>query len=143
MPNKPNPIFIDTSGFIATIVESDQYAKKAMPFFQWLLDQSIPLITTNLIIAEGYPLIRRFSYPKNALRFLEIVSNACQKNYLQLIYVSAGHHQKAELLIRKYADHDLSLVDALSMTVMKEFHSQQVFGFDAHFHLEGFELIPE
>jgi predicted nucleic acid-binding protein len=138
----PEPVFIDTSGFIGVMVEADQYFKRAAPFFDELLEQSVPLITTNLVIAESYPLIQRFSYPKNALLFLEIVRDACQKNYLKLIYGAASHQEQAELLLRKYEDHDLSLVDAISFSVMKERNIAKVFGFDSHFRLAGFELVP-
>jgi predicted nucleic acid-binding protein len=142
MSSKPEPVFIDTCGFIGIMVEADQYFKRAAPYFSELLQQSVPLITTNLIIAESYPLIHRFSYPKNALHFLEVITDACQKNYLNLIYSTASHYQQAELLLQKYADHDLSLVDATSFSIMKERNISKVFGFDSHFRLEGFELVP-
>jgi predicted nucleic acid-binding protein len=49
----------------------------------------------------------------------------------------------AEQLLLRYSDQKLSYVDAISMTVMREEKISQVFGFDRHFHLLNFELVPE
>lgn len=135
-------IFIDTSGFVSVMVESDQYFKDASPFFRRSLAQYTPLITTNLVIAEAYPLIRRFSCHKNAMRFLEIIAEGSRNNYLEVSYTTAYHYQKAEDLLKKYQEHDLSLVDAVNMMIMKENGLSRVFGFDSHFRLEGYLLIP-
>jgi hypothetical protein len=97
MSIKPEPVFIDTSGFIGAMVAADQYFKRSAPFLSELIEQSVPIITTNLVLTVTYPLIYRFSYPQNALRFLEIITEACQKNYLTLVYSAASHHQHIRL----------------------------------------------
>ena len=48
----------------------------------------------------------------------------------------------AEQLLRDFPDQRLSYVDAVSMAMMKKKQMSKVFGFDHHFYMMDFELVP-
>jgi predicted nucleic acid-binding protein len=50
---------------------------------------------------------------------------------------------QAEEILRRYAEQDFSLVDAVSFAVMRERGIAEAFAFDRHFLIAGFTLVPE
>lgn len=139
---KNNSIFIDSGGFIASMVISDRHYKAASQFMDKILSSKETLVTSNLVIAETYPLIYRFSNYKNAIRFFDIVSKTSKAGFIKIIFSTAEHYRVADEILRKYSNQDLSLVDAVSFAIMRELKINRVFGFDSHFLLEGFILEP-
>jgi predicted nucleic acid-binding protein len=61
---------------------------------------------------------------------------------LAKVYSDADTESMAEDILEKYADQDLSLVDAVSFVVMRERGETQAFTFDRHFLTMGFENLP-
>ncbi|MFD1360950.1 hypothetical protein [Lentibacillus salinarum] len=48
----------------------------------------------------------------------------------------------SEQLLRDFSDQCLSYVDAVSIAIMKKERISKVFGFDHHFYVMGFEVVP-
>jgi predicted nucleic acid-binding protein len=48
---------------------------------------------------------------------------------------------EAEQWLRRYADHDFSLADAVSFAIMRQRRIMEVFTFDNHFAVAGFVLL--
>ncbi|MDK2878404.1 MAG: uncharacterized protein PWR06_1120 [Thermoanaerobacteraceae bacterium] len=136
-------IFIDTSGFIAAIREDDQFFRIASVYFNDILKRKLDIITTNLIISETYPLIYRMSCYKVAMKFLDIIKEATKEGFLNVIFLQREHDQKIYETLVKYNDQDLSYVDASSFIIMRDLNIKKVFGFDKHFRVGGFYLVPE
>ncbi|MBX3055291.1 MAG: PIN domain-containing protein [Anaerolineae bacterium] len=127
-----------TGAWLALADRRDKYHGVATAVYLQLLQQHPRLVTTNLVIAESYALIRYRLGHEPGMRFLRSLR---QSQRLVRLYADEAAELDAEQLLEKYADQDFSLVDAVSFVVMRQHELTQVFAFDHHFRVMGFTLV--
>lgn len=132
-------IFVDTGAWVALADESDQYHKEAASVYPVLLKKYRRLVTTNLVIAESYILIRRSLGYKAAITFLEKTSTSPR---IQKIYSNEKLENEGEDILRQFNDQDFSYTDAVSFAVMRQISVEKAFAFDQHFSTAGFLTVP-
>ncbi|MDC3411965.1 PIN domain-containing protein [Aquibacillus sp. 3ASR75-11] len=138
---KKDKIFIDTGAWIALIDENDNYHDHAVSYYQHL-NSSVQKFSSTYVISETYTWLRYqlgFSY---ASQFLSIIREACSMNTITLMKDEDALLEHAEQLLLDFHDQKLSYVDAVSMSMMNLSGITKVFGFDHHFYLMKFELLP-
>jgi len=130
--------FVDTGAWLAVADRSDRHHKEAV---EALLDiqKRCRLLTTNLVVAETYVLIRRNIGYDAAITFLNSIEGSPKTT--KILSDEAVERAAAETL-RRYRDQDLSYTDAVSFAVMKKHGISRAFSFDKHFITAGFTLIP-
>jgi predicted nucleic acid-binding protein len=133
-----NETFVDTGAWLALSDRSDQSHASAQVTFAVLLRSGSRLVTTNLVIAETYTLIRRRVGQNAALRFLQSTRASPR---LERVYSTMSLEMNAEAILNRYADQDFSFVDAVSFALMQERGIAQAFAFDHHFLTCGFLLV--
>jgi predicted nucleic acid-binding protein len=131
-------VFADTGAWFALVDQSDNHHMEAVAVYSQLL-QSFSLLTTNLVLAETYTLVRRALGQKAAVLFLESIAASPR---VAVVYSDARLESIAETILRKYHDQDFSYTDAVSFAVMRDRAINRVFAFDRHFLTAGFTLIP-
>ena len=136
---KAKSLLVDTGAWFALVDKSDSYHKRAVSLFPKLIKDYNQLISTNLIIAETYILIRRSIGHPPAITFLE---NIAASPRVIKIYSDDVVEKNAEDILRKYHDQKFSYTDAVSFTVMKQLGIREAFSFDHHFVIAGFTTIP-
>ena len=136
---KKRILFVDTGAWFALADASDQYHAQAVDTYPKLLKDFSSLITTNLVIAETYVLIRRNIGHQAAMVFLEKTAGSPR---IVKIYSDNILEETAEDILRKYHDHDFSFTDAVSFAVMKQSGIDEAFAFDKHFLAAGFTIVP-
>lgn len=132
-------IFVDAGAWVAVASNDDQHHAAAATEYRRLVAASLPLVTTNLVIAEAHALIRRDGGHAHAMRFLESIRST---THVQRVYSDAIFEERAERLLAQYADHAFSFADAISFAVMRERGITEAFAFDRHFLIAGFALLP-
>jgi predicted nucleic acid-binding protein len=132
-------IFVDAGAWIALNDRSDQHHASAVKFYQSLLQERRPLVTTNLVVTEAYITIRRAGGYEPALRFLVSLR---QSSRLLRVYSDSRSEDAAEEILRRYADQVFSMVDAVSFAIMQQRGIIEAFGFDRHFVTAGFAIVP-
>lgn len=132
-------IFIDSGAWIAVIDVRDKYHKAAKEEYFRLVGERKNFITTNLVIAEAYILIRRTGGHTQSIRFLRSLRGSPR---LERVYSDARLESIAEEILEKYADQDFSFTDAVSFAAMQERRIEQAFTFDSHFATMGFQQLP-
>jgi uncharacterized protein len=132
-------IFVDAGAWIAVVNQRDDFHTEASACYSRLLRERRPLVTTNLVIAEAYAIIRRYSGHQAAMQFLD---STRQSSRLTKIYSDVAVEAEAEKLLRRYADQDFNLADAVSFIVMQQRGIGEAFAFDRHFTTAGFALMP-
>jgi len=132
-------LFVDTGAWFALADLSDQYHAQAVDAYPKLLREFSGLITTNLVIAETYVLIRRNIGHQAAMIFLEKTAGSPR---VVKIYSDNILEETAEDILRKYHDHNFSFTDAVSFAVMKQSGIDEAFAFDQHFVAAGFTIVP-
>jgi predicted nucleic acid-binding protein len=134
-----NEIFVDSGAWIAISDHHDKFHETATSFYRHLIDERRFLVTTNLVIAEAYIIIRRTGGLEPALRLLQSLRAGPR---LQKIYSDSHLEEQAESILVKYDDQDFSYVDAVSFVLMKERGIEEAFAFDGHFITAGYQILP-
>ena len=138
-----NKLFIDTCGFIAVTMKTDQDHTLAVSFLREVSKNHIIQITTNIILSETYTFLRYQNHIELALRFIEQAKKAEKKGQLLVVYSEPILEDKAVDILKKYRDQDISFVDALSLAYLELDNSvKDVFTFDHHFHISGKNILP-
>ena len=135
-----NAAFLDTSGWFAALSPKEAHHAGALAVYGDWIERGIPLITTNLVVAEMQVLLGRFRGADEGLRFLDS------------LYQDPGHHvvfvdrdlERAAVdgWLRRFRDQRLSLADAVSFEVMRSHRIRDALALDRHFALAGFRMAP-
>jgi uncharacterized protein len=110
-------VFVDTGASVALADTDDQYHSIAVGAYAPLLRQVDSLVTTNLVIAESYTLIRRRLGHRPGIRFLETLRTTQR---LIKVYSDSVLEADAEATLRHYADQSFSFTDAVSFAVVRK-----------------------
>lgn len=132
-------IFVDTGAWIALIDGSDRWHVTARRSYPAVLQPENSLVTTNLVIAETYAVVRHRLGHAVALRALETLQRTPR---LTKVYADAELESEAEAFLHQHAATPLSLVDAVSFAVMRQREIHEAFAFDPNFLAAGFVLVP-
>jgi len=132
-------VFVDTGAWIAITDSRDKYHKAASELYKNLIQEQRNLVTTNLVIAEAYIIIRRTGGHDPATHFLRAIKGSAR---LLKVDSDASVESEAEEILERYSDQDFSYADAVSFVVMRDREIKEAFAFDQHFLTAGFELLP-
>jgi predicted nucleic acid-binding protein len=132
-------VFVDASAWIALSDAGDKYHHTARSALKQLVEGGRTFVTTSLVVAEAYIIIRRTGGHVQAMRLLGSLRGSPR---LAKVYSDASLESMAEDILEKYVDQAFSLADAVSFVVMRERGVTQAFTFDRHFLTMGFEQLP-
>lgn len=132
-------IFVDASAWIALADPDDNHHPAASRVYPRLLTDYHQLVTTNVIVSEVYVALRRGPGVNAALEFTTLVRTSRR---ISRIFSEPHIELTAETILRQYADHDFSYVDAISFALMRERKISEAFTFDHHFAVMGFRIFP-
>jgi len=132
-------VFVDTGAWVALAVEDDAYHREAAQVYPELLEGKGRLLTTNLVVAETYILLRRLAGHGAAISFLERIEASPR---IQKVYSTPQLEAEALKILKRFSDQDFSFTDAVSFAVMQWEGIEEAFAFDHHFRVMGFRLIP-
>ena len=130
----PSSLFIDTGAFVALSFSDDPNHRSALRYYA-LLQHSVKLVTTLLVIAETYTWLRYRVRYSTALDFLDGVDAAVGRGTVGVVHSSPELHRKTLGVLRRFDDQDLSYTDAASIVVIEDLGIHDVFTFDSHFHI--------
>lgn len=132
-------IFVDTSAWVAVTNRHDQYHETAGAFYKNIFKEYHELLTTNLVVAETYILLRLDCGQKAALGWWERIASSLK---VKIVYTDPELTGEAITILRKYDDQPFSLTDAVSFALMKKMKITDAFAFDVHFTTAGFVQLP-
>ena len=134
-----NAVFMDTSGWIATLSADDQFHRQASELLRQFASMRRPLVTTDWVFAEtGNGLART---ARN--RFVQAVGTFLQSSNSRLIWIDEPLFQQALELYGQAADKTWGLVDCASFVVMQREDISEALSADHHFQQAGFLcLLP-
>jgi uncharacterized protein len=132
-------VFIDASAWISVSDVRDKYHNAAREEYLRLVRERWAFVTTNLVIAEAYIIIRRTGGHAQAVSFLQSLRGSPR---LEKVFSGNQLESLAEAILKKHTDQDFSFADAVSFAVMRERTIEEAFTFDSHFVIMGFKKIP-
>lgn len=126
--------YVDTSALIAFADRSDTYHDQ----FRQLFSDPPRLVTTPFVLSEGHAwFLRRYDRTR-ALQFLTMIE---ELSPLRILPVGEKEHIAASLLLRQFADQDLTLADAVGLHVMRARKTKTCWSTDFHLGLTGVPLV--
>src|SRR5262249_47369494 len=133
----PARLFVDSGAWIALRSRRDQHHVDADRLFREALSRRIPLVTTNLVVAEIHrvTLFRVGAYP--ALHALERLDAS---GAVTIHFATAADHAAARRWLERLSRHPITYTDAVSFAVMDLRRCRHVLGFDQDFAVAGFTL---
>lgn len=132
----PAKLFVDSGAWIALRSRRDQHHAEADRLFRNAVERRIPLVTTNLIIAETHRLTLFRAGLEPALRALERIDASPS---VTVRFATTGDHAEGRRWLERLAPRPITYTDAVSFAVMAAAKCTQVLGFDEDFAAAGFE----
>ena len=130
-------LFVDSGAWIALRSRRDQHHAAADRAFRAAIEQRIPLVTTNLIIAEIYRLTLFRAGREPALRALARIDASPS---VTVHFATSDDHLEGRRWLERLAPRPVTYTDAVSFAVMEATKCTHVLGFDQDFAAAGFEL---
>jgi len=130
-------LFVDSGAWIALRSRRDQHHAAADRAFRAAIEQRIPLVTSNLVIAEIHRLTLFRAGREPALRALERIDASPS---VTVHFASREDHDVARRWLERLAPQPITYTDAVSFAVIEATRCTHVLGFDQDFVAAGFEL---
>ena len=130
-------VLVDSGAWIALVRLGDQYHSEADRLFRRAAVLRIPLVTTNLIIAEVHRFILFHVGVRAAALLLERIDAS---QLLTTEFATAAHHASARRWIERLSDQVISYTDAVSFAVIEATRCTAAMSFDRDFVTAGFRL---
>lgn len=142
MPKPPRrigaaPVLVDSGAWIALIRARDGRHADAERLFQRAVQDRVPLLTTNLILAEVQRFVLFHAGPRAGAFVLQRIEASPRAT---IEFASSAQHARALEWLAKLDDQKITYTDAVSFAVMEERGSAEAISFDADFTLAGFTL---
>jgi predicted nucleic acid-binding protein len=115
----------------------DQYHAAADRAFRAAIERRLPLVTTNLIIAETYRLTLFRAGREPALRALDRIDASPS---VTVHFTTSVDHAAARRWLERLSPLPITYTDAVSFAVIEATKCTHVLGFDRDFAAAGFDL---
>lgn len=130
-------VFVDTSALFA-LLDADQTGHSdAAAVWSTLLEDDVPLITTNYVLLETIALSQH-RLGMDAVREVRYTFEPL----LQVVWIDEEVHATALAALLASRRRRVSLVDRSSFEIMHRRGIMRAFALDTDFAEEGFEVIP-
>lgn len=141
-PNLSNKtIFVDTSAFIALVVQSEPGHQVAVDWFKKSISNGARLITIDYVLDELFTYLR--CRKKVDMQVIWGFIQSLYTSGIKIFGISESLFGDALKFMHKYKDHFFSCTDCVSFLVMKELKIKDVFTFDKDFKIAGFNNLLE
>ena len=135
-------ILVDTSAWIALMNRKDRLHERAAAFHREY-GTSVRRVTTWGIVSETYTWLRYHIGHEAGQHWLQTQASLQSTGFLEVIYPTPDLDSGVRAILSRYADQDLSYVDAFSIHVIRSNKDlDAAFAFDHHFALAGVPVIP-
>jgi uncharacterized protein len=134
------PVFLDMSGIYEVADRRAPRHAECQEHLGRLLAGSVPLITTEIVLAEAHALVLRRIGPGPAL---ELIDRVTSSSLIEVVAHDSALRERAVALLRARPGRPYSLADAVSFLVMRDRGATHAFTLDRDFQAEGFTLVPE
>lgn len=132
------PIFVDTSGFYALVVNEDDRHKKAVEILLNAAKEKQCFVTTDYVLDEVATLLRMRGLTHLTRLIFETAFNsrACS-----VVWMDQERFEQTQIFFQKHSDHLWSFTDCASFIVMKEMKLSLALTKDKDFRQAGFMPI--
>lgn len=124
-------VFIDTSAFVAVLVENETDHKKVAKKYLDYRRHRATFLTSDYVLDE---LFTRLLYYKLDLRkYIEKLKGSIAKSEITVLHIDEGLFEKALDVFLKFSEHRISFTDATSFCLYRDFSIDEIFTLDNDF----------
>jgi uncharacterized protein len=135
-------IFVDTSAWLA-LINRDERSHAAALEFHRSLGAGVSRVTSWGVVGETYTWLRYHTGYPSAQRWLHEEAGLHERGVLEVIYPTPLTESGVRRTLSRFADQDLSYVDAFTLHIVQtrgDFDA--IFAFDHHLSLYGVAVLP-
>jgi len=129
-------VFIDTSGWVASIDRGDTFFQQAKQIIQTAYQQKRLLITSNYVLSELAPLLQRRNVAQATLSLAIKTSKTDPR--VTVVHIDQATDDEAWALLDARMDKQWSLVDASSFILMQRMGITEALTNDHHCEQAGY-----
>jgi uncharacterized protein len=133
-----NPIFVDSSAWIALFSARDQNHASADQLFRDAINSKRILLTSNLVIAEVHRLLLHRAGERAAMAVLERIESS---GNVKILFEEGAHHLAAIKWMQQLAGIPVTYADAIGFSLMESECCKDFIGYDQHFCAAGFNSL--
>jgi predicted nucleic acid-binding protein len=126
--------YVDTSALIAFVDQSETFNR----LFVRCFSNPPPLVTASLVVAEGHAWFLKRYDRFRAMQFLSMIEDM---PFLKSVSVGKPEIEAATQVLRKFADQNLTVTDAVGLSIMHERRTRICWSTDHHLGLTGVPLV--
>jgi predicted nucleic acid-binding protein len=133
-------VFLDSSAIYAAVDRRERDHEACRREYDRVVNGRVPLMTTELVVAELHALALRRANPSVALAIAERI---VRSHRIRIVTPGPDRIEAALALLQSRPGRPYSLADAVAFLVIQEFGLTTVFTLDGDFAAEGFTVVPE
>lgn len=126
-------VFVDTSAWLATEIGNDYNYKAAVKHKAFLERKKAMVFTNEYVLAETYTRIIYDKHLSAAYEFHKKIMRGVKGGSLSIVEIDHAGRENVWKELLRYADHQLSFIDATIVVQFKQFKLDEIFTFDRHF----------
>jgi predicted nucleic acid-binding protein len=130
-------LFVDSGAWLAFFSARDGRHQQADRLIRSALSRKIPLLTTDLVLAEVHRLLLFRAGIRPAAVALDVIDKSPS---VSVHFVTAALHREARAWLARFDDQVISYTDAASFALMKARRCKEAISFDHDFVVAGFSL---
>jgi len=135
-------IFGDTSFWFSLVVRADRNHHHTVGLVCKLQEEGALIVLSTQVLAETQRLILHKLGIDAAHRFIDMLFKQVEQGFVTVVAVSWEHTVQARKILQKFNDQSITLTDASSVIVMKDYSIWQIASYDNHFRIMGLEVLP-
>jgi predicted nucleic acid-binding protein len=136
-PGAPRRLFVDSGAWLAFFSARDNHHAEADRLIRYALGHRLPLVTSDLVLAEVHRLLLFRAGIRPAAVALERIDASPG---VSVHFADEGVHRDARAWLERLDDQVLTYTDATSFALMKAHGCTHALSFDHHFTVAGFTL---
>lgn len=126
-------VFIDTGAFIALFVSSEKYHSKVSQRYKDYRKQRAQLVTSYYILDELFTRLI-YDFGKSVTqKAIDLLNKSIEKEELVVLDIDEVIFRKAQEVMVKFSEHKISLTDATSYILCKDYALDEIFTLDDDF----------
>lgn len=124
-------VFIDTSAFVALLVESETDHEKVAQKYRLLRQERAAFVTSDYILDELFT--RLLFFKLDIRKHVKKLRESTDRNEIGVLHIDESLFEKSLEVFLKFSDHKISFTDATSYVLYKDFALDEIFTLDDDF----------
>lgn len=125
-------IFIDTSAFVALLVDKEKFHQQVAKKYQEYRQQKDILFTSHYVLDELFTRLLFYGHI-NIKKQIEKLQESIAANELTVLQIDEALFEKALEIFLKFSEHKISFTDATTYVLYKDFKLDEIFTLDRDF----------